>query len=132
MAAWVVAPHMTENHVPETVTGSENVISMLEVSSTSEAWSAGTTDATAGAASGGTALESGSGAPAAKSELLLSVSVAPPFARIAAVLFVVAGAAAVSKKFAAPQPRRSTMRPSCAAEHGVELPLQPRGAVPVT
>ena len=52
----------------------------------------------------------GFGAPAVKSALLLSVSVAPPAARIAAVVLVRVGVGAVSESLAEPRSRRSRAR----------------------
>ncbi len=75
----------------------------------------------------------GFGATAVKSALFESVSTQPLLLRSTAVEFVVAGAAALpSKKFAVPQPTRSSMVARAAAEQGVELPLHPKGVTVLT
>src|SRR6218665_88870 len=77
------------------------------------------------------ALLRGSGAPASKSPPLLSVSVQPAFLRSRAELVtveLVAGPTVPSKKFAVPQPTRSTIWADWAVEHGVEPPLQASAA----
>ena len=80
--------------------------------------------------SGAVAVLRGLGTAAAKSKLLLSVSVQPFPARKSAVVGEIAGAGpAPSKKFAVPYPTRSTIWASWAAEHGVLEPLQPTPAV---
>ena len=91
--------HAIANQAPLTATGSEKVIVTSVVGSTLDAPEAGEMAATDGA----TSPASGSGAPAAKSAALLSVSVVPPPARIAAVVLLRVGAAAApSKKLALP------------------------------
>ena len=61
----------------------------------------------------------GLGAPVAKSDALLSVSVQPPAARRAAVVFVRPAATLPSKQLAVPYPRKSTTLPA----NGQPLPL---------
>ena len=88
-AAWPpLVAQLIENHDPATVTGSENVIETLLVVAMLVAPSAGDVAVTVGAVSAAPTLLSGSGGPAVKSALLLSVSVAPPAARIAAVVLL--------------------------------------------
>ena len=88
------------NHDGPTSTGSLNVTRRFAVVGKSVAALAGTVLVTLGAASGalhglsGEAVLRGVGAPAEKSELLLSVSVQPPLSRSAAVSFDRVGAAA--------------------------------------
>ncbi len=77
---------LIENHEPATFTASENVIATLAEVATFVAASAGFVDVTVGAASAPPVLLSGSGAAAVKSVALLSVSIAPPPRRIAAVV----------------------------------------------
>src|SRR3954469_4403852 len=75
----------------------------------------------------------GSGAAAEKSPPFESVSAQPASVRNAAVAAASVGAAAPpSKKFALPYPTRSRMRTRAAALQGVEPPLQPSDATPVT
>src|SRR5688500_10866375 len=66
----------------------------------------------------------GAGVAAAKSVLLLSVSVQPFAPRKIASVVLVAGADAVSEKFAPPQPTRSMICASSPAVHGSLPPLQ--------
>ncbi len=84
------------------------------------------------AASRGGAVLRGLGAPAAKSSTLLSVSVQPLALRKTAVGLVVAGAGAVSEKFAPSQPTKSLINANCAASHGVDPPLQASPVVELT
>src|SRR6185312_11248809 len=75
----------------------------------------------------------GAGVPSAKSAPLSSVSVQPEAARkAAAVADVVGPADEPSQKVAPSRPTRSTTGASCASEHGVVEPLQPRGVVELT
>src|SRR5215208_6144725 len=80
-----LALHEIPYHEPLGVTGSVNVISMLPERATSVAPAGGVVAETAGARS---PLLRGSGAPTVKSATLLSVSVAPPAARLAEVVLV--------------------------------------------
>src|SRR5262249_50907639 len=68
----------------------------------------------------------GAGAPTVKSELLLLLSVQPPFLRSAAVVLLRIGVAAPSKKSAPSYPTRSRISAGCVPLQGFVPPLQPR------
>src|SRR5512143_3268745 len=80
----------------------------------------------------GEAVFLGFGAPAMKSEVLLSVSTQPPLFRKMADVLDVAGAGEPSEKFAPSQPTRSTIVASAIGGQELEPPLQPKGAVVLT
>ena len=87
--------HSTEKELAVALTGSLKLTVRFALVETLLAPLVGTVLETLGAAS---VLLRGLGGPAVKSAELLSVSVAPPFARSAAVLLDRPGAAAVSKE----------------------------------
>src|SRR5207244_6958290 len=100
-----LAAQAMANQPPLTLTGSAKVISTLASSATPDAPLAGAVEATAGARSvqlpGADAVLRGAGAPATKSDKLLSLSTQPAPTRKAAVVLLSAGAGPEpSKKFA--------------------------------
>jgi hypothetical protein len=95
----------SENHEPETFTGSLKVTVMFAPAATPPASFDGEVEATAGAVSVGQGwmvetVFRGDGAPAVKSFPLLSVSTQPAAFRSAEVVFESVGAGESSKKFA--------------------------------